>query len=838
MQINNQTIPGNLKTHDKPLELKQGEVYRAIIKDRSSSNEATVQIRGREVNVTFEGKTPIQDRVMIQISGTQNQVAQVRTISETPRTIINNHQSETANLNQVLRSLGVSSPSKELRQAAQIVLDKGVPLSQESVSHLRNFVEKEKGPIEQRLNTVQAVANKRLEITTNHLRSVHEALHGRPLNEVLTNIAKEIDPKFEFRREANENRQFPVDSSRNDNRSLNDVKVNNRTEMGSQIDNQNRTNDQRVMENRPVQERQLSNQVRQVIEQVQREPNVQRLIEQVRNEVVNNPRVDREVARQVDRGVNEARVLQQSGHQIPARDRLVQTLQMAERELNNKTNNIENQQFRSTNQQDQSSALKADDPLTKMLLTLQKEGDFNKVTKQIRELSQTSSFDRPTQETIERTVQDAEQIKSQGKELAARQNLLNSLNEIGQQVKPEQPATMAENRQYEVNEMFQGQQLSSKDLIVQTVTEKLAKTQNEFKQLQREITRNLDNSQRLLDMYKNQAQKQIKPILESTIKKIDNAILKSELMLFTDMKTEKNLMKASSQLAEAKKYLNKGNYQEASRIVQEVKTMIEKLVFKPSETKVKHFITKEQQNQEQSSTPRQLLQQFDEMTRQSAVREGSARQAFEMIRGLGLNRDSELAQILAGSRNSSEQEANQNLKSVLMKLMKSEDENVLRQSRQALANITGQQLLSKSDSNNNLQSIFMNLPFLLQDKVENLQVFVNSRKEGQEIDWENCNLYFLIETRKLGDVGILVTSTDRKLSLTIKNDQPFFKERMEPLAELCKENLKEVGYNITSLNFTKMTNANNQQKQTEQGQEEQQEKLMPIFTGKGYDFKI
>jgi hypothetical protein len=388
-----------------------------------------------------------------------------------------------------------------------------------------------------------------------------------------------------------------------------------------------------------------------------------------------------------------------------------------------------------------------------------------------------------------------------------------------------------------MNEGFQTQQLSSKDFIVQTVTEKLAKAHGDFKLLQREITRNLDTIQRLTEAFKSQAANQVKPLLETTIKKIDHAILKSELMLFTDMKTEKSLLQASSQLADAKKLLNKGNYQEANRIVQEVKSMIEKLEFKPSETKVMHFITKEEQNLINRTNQQQLLQQFDAMTKRAAEQEPTARQAFELVRGLGLNRDSEVAQLLA-SRRQVDGEPAQNMKQALMQVMKMEEEQgrVSQQTSQALANITGQQLLSKSD-NSSLQSMFFSLPFLLKDEVKNLQVFVNSRTEGQQVDWENCNLYFLIETKKLGEVGILVTATDRNLSLTIKNDQPSFKEKIEPLANVCKEKLKEVGYNIASLNFTKL-NAVQKRDVEKSKSEEALDRMTPTFTEKGFDFKI
>ncbi|OIJ20341.1 hypothetical protein BKP45_09785 [Anaerobacillus alkalidiazotrophicus] len=1084
MHINSQTISNQLKTHDNTPEFRQGEIHRATVKERSSQNEAILQIRGRDVPVKFEGNVPSNERIMIQVSGQSDQYVQVRAIADSSKTNSSATHSDTVNINHALRSLGVSNPSPELRQATQIILDKGVALNRESVQELRTFVEKEKGTLEQRLNTVQAVANKRLEVTINHLRPVHEALHGRPLNEVLTNIVKEIDPNFNLRREQTSMERQVSDQVRdvreqvqrepNVQRAVEQVRnevVNNPRvdrEIARQVDRaveesrmmhqsgreavgraqlvqalqtaereivrtEARQVEGRVPESRPAVERQVSEQVREVREQVQREPNVQRSVEQVRSEVVNHPRIDREVARQVERTVEESRVLHQSGREVAARERLIQALQTAEREIvrtearqvearvpegrpaverpvseqvrevreqvqrepnvqraveqvrNEVVNNpridrevarqveraveesrimhqkgrrsagraqlvqalqtaereivrtearqvegrvpesspaVERQvseQVREVREQVQrepnvqrsidqvrnevanhprlnhdlvpqlekilneaqslnrnghesiaknhlvqslvniekmlknnhqtmetqlSSVGKRDsinqvELVNQMKSTIQKEGDFQKVISQLQNDVEKALFEHPIKKQIINSLEDATKLNEQGRELAARQQLMQTFTTVEQQVANTDQTIQLEAQQYTMNDNFQSQQLSSKNMIVQTITEKLAQAQVDFKSLQREIARNLDNIQRLTEAFKSQSIKQVKPLLETTIKKLDNTILKSEMMLLTDMKTEKRLMQASSQLAEAKKLLTKGNYQEANKIVQEVKTMVEKLEFKPSETKVKHFITREEQNIQNRPPSQQIIQQFDEMTRRTAATQDfSARQAFELVRGLGLNRDNEVAQMLASGREG-DSEPNQNMKTALMQLMKMEEEQgrVSQQTNQALANITGQQLLSKSDSNSNLQSMFFSLPFLLEDEVENLQVFVNSRNEGQQVDWENCNLYFLIETRKLGEVGILVTTTDRNLSLTIKNDQPFFKERIEPLAALCKENLKDVGYNITSINFTKLNATPSSNNGQEKGRDEQ-ENMTPTFTEKGFDFKI
>ena len=100
---------------------------------------------------------------------------------------------------------------------------------------------------------------------------------------------------------------------------------------------------------------------------------------------------------------------------------------------------------------------------------------------------------------------------------------------------------------------------------------------------------------------------QAKQVLEATITKLDHAILKSDMMLFTDMKTEKQLLQASSQLAEAKKLLAKGQHVEAGKIVHEMKNLIEKVVFQPSQQKIVHYVKGESLALNQSAPEQQLL---------------------------------------------------------------------------------------------------------------------------------------------------------------------------------------------------------------------------------------
>jgi hypothetical protein len=295
--------------------------------------------------------------------------------------------------------------------------------------------------------------------------------------------------------------------------------------------------------------------------------------------------------------------------------------------------------------------------------------------------------------------------------------------------------------------------------------------------------------------------------------------------------TEKQLMKASSQLAEARKRLNKGDYSGAQKIVKEVKDVLAKMQFKPSDVKVKHFVANE--SLKFAGSPKEFLTQMNKTVQPFAL-EPSARQMFETIRRLGLTHDYEVAESLVFKGNN-EEVPQQNMKAMFLKLAQSGNEQVAQQAEQALNNLTGQQLLNKFDAGTNVQSFFFTLPLLLQNEVRSIKVYVNSRKDGERIDWENCSLYFLLETKKLGDIGILLNANERNLSITFRNDKEDFAEKIQPLIDVAKERLEEIGYHVTGVNVTKLTKENIQLKESKPIS---QPPSYATFTEKGYDFTI
>ena len=198
MQVKGQIIHQKTVAPEAPLELKQGEVYSASIKEKVNNSEAILQIRGKDVAVKFADGVPAdQGRITVQVNGQSDGHVNVKTIATESS---KNVSSE----NKVLVSLGLSEKdSAVVKQAVKTLLEKGSPLTKEIVSDLKSFMTDGKDTVESKLETVRSLANKRLEATQPQLRAVHEALHGKPLNEVLTNLAKEIDPTFKLEKAPN-----------------------------------------------------------------------------------------------------------------------------------------------------------------------------------------------------------------------------------------------------------------------------------------------------------------------------------------------------------------------------------------------------------------------------------------------------------------------------------------------------------------------------------------------------------------------------------------------------------------------------------------------------------
>src|SRR4051812_31180958 len=89
MQVNSQHIHQKSVVPEVSLELKQGEVYRASMKEKLNGSEAILQIRGKDVHAKFaDGVPATEGRITVIANGQSDGLVNVKTIaSETSKTM-------------------------------------------------------------------------------------------------------------------------------------------------------------------------------------------------------------------------------------------------------------------------------------------------------------------------------------------------------------------------------------------------------------------------------------------------------------------------------------------------------------------------------------------------------------------------------------------------------------------------------------------------------------------------------------------------------------------------------------------------------------------------------
>lgn len=336
--------------------------------------------------------------------------------------------------------------------------------------------------------------------------------------------------------------------------------------------------------------------------------------------------------------------------------------------------------------------------------------------------------------------------------------------------------------------------LKGKDYLVTEITPRLREAAQSFKEIKRDIVNNLDMAARCIKESGASAAYNAKVNLQKTIDLLDKAILKSDIALFGDMKLEKELLKSDSMLQKAKTLLDKGDYDKAWDIVNKVKSSIEALNWKPSNSRIVHMASLKEELMESSNAEDKLRTAFKALNDNFKNQDYTPRKVYEAIRLLGGDHEGETARFLAGEKMDQE-DLHNNIKSLLMRL--TDKDGITSELAQK---ISGNQLLNK-DSNGLLQSMFFALPLVINGKISDMKVYINSKKDEKKLDWQNCSIFFLIDTKKLGETGVLLQASGGNLNITVKNDRDDLKEKANPLLQGFRENLKELGYEIGSINF-------------------------------------
>lgn len=446
--------------------------------------------------------------------------------------------------------------------------------------------------------------------------------------------------------------------------------------------------------------------------------------------------------------------------------------------------------------------------------------DLSKVLlKAINEMKQAVNYrmEDMAEKILNKTINEINNVLGENDEISKKDSLKDKiLDENNKTVKKE--ITEREIEDY-VKSSLSTLAVSGKDYIVTEITERLKSIAENFKEVKLEITRNLGMT---LGHIKEESRSDIQnahSILEKTIEQLDKTILKGDITLFTDMKTEKELVKASGDLAKAKGFLEKGDYEKALQLTDKVKDLFERMNWRPSHSKIIHYTKSNQVIQEAHSDKEVLKGAVNNYINTVNQGKGSGRMIYEALRMLGADHEGGTARFLAmrniirssdtplflDTDNMSKEDIEFNIKSSLLKMLENNTDQKDSSVTQMIDKITGQQLLSKSDKGQ-FQTMFLNLPTIVGRSLKDAKLFINSRKEKERLDWENCSIYFLIETDRLGETGILLNSTGRNVSVKIKNDRADFEDKVKPLINNFKTNLVELGYEIGSVSFSKLKN--------------------------------
>jgi hypothetical protein len=797
MQVNNRNIGSSTSISDNHTPIRKGDIGQVVIKERLNNHEAIVAIKGQEMKAKFDGPIPANDRIMAEVVSISDEgEALIKPLANNPSSNTNSKDAIT----QIMTKLGVDpSTQPQLKEALNLMIGKGFPISKETISTLQEFFKADPGTIDEKLATIHALVQRKIDITPTQLKAVHDALHGKPVSGELQKVLDRAGISIVT------NLADKLVSSNPNKQQIHEII--------SQIRKQLKENPDHFKN----------------ITSILEKSNI-KLPNDIKNEMLKATQIiEAGHSRKLTAPLDGAKLLQIGIHKM---DSLLSSL-IGEKGATNFANS-ENLDVLNIDPQEQ-AAMGLQKKFQSVLKVVQKESDINKVIQAAAQL-----LEELPNESLSSSIEKATQFTEQGRELAARKELTKAFVQMEQenaqlQQKLANPTPLTQAEQYYINEAIQSINLDSKNIIVTEISKMLSQLATDFKKMKQDITKNLDQFNTIAQSNKPVSPTQVKQLLESSIKQLDHAIMKGNYLLYTDMSTERKLLTASSQLAEAKNLIMKGNLADANQLVKDVKTQLEQMIFKPSDVRVKHFVAEQSMLLKEMHPPKQLAQLLQQAIQPFPEQDHSARQIFESVRRMGLTHESEVAHNLIGTTKG-EHEVQTNLKSTLMKMIQL-DEGQMKNTQpleQALANLTGQQLLNKQDSSG-IQNIFMQLPILLSKQVENVKVFINSQKKGEKIDWENCSLYFVLETKKLGDVGILVNANNRTLSITLKNDREQFAEKMEQFTEVSIERLKEVGYHVGSIQFKPFTQRENEKKNSG---ETLKEASQPTFTKKGYDYTI
>ncbi len=340
---------------------------------------------------------------------------------------------------------------------------------------------------------------------------------------------------------------------------------------------------------------------------------------------------------------------------------------------------------------------------------------------------------------------------------------------------------------------------TTKTYLVTEVTVKMTEVKATFDQFKKDALNNINQG------IEKASSKTIAEVVTKVAEKLDDLIMKSDLTLYTDMKTERKLIGISSNLQNVLN-LAKTDPNEALKALKETKAKLDKLLFQPSKEKVEVVLKSEAEKM--AGIEKAMLSQ------EVAKVGTSAKSVLDLMRSLGLNHEVELMdQIFSNGSDSTDlsDDTKFNLKQMLLNLT-SEDledqQQLVKSIEKGISQLTGQQLLNKPEIQSDTQSMFFNLPLNLGEQTQNMKLYVKARKDVQKMDWENCSMYVLVDLNRYGETGIRIQANQKQLSVSISNESDEIMTVIAPFVSDIMAEFKEIGYNPGEIKYVPFTPEN------------------------------
>ncbi|MEA1974905.1 MAG: hypothetical protein U9N10_05000, partial [Bacillota bacterium] len=292
-----------------------------------------------------------------------------------------------------------------------------------------------------------------------------------------------------------------------------------------------------------------------------------------------------------------------------------------------------------------------------------------------------------------------------------------------------------------------------------------------------------------------------KPESSDLLRVIDNfekVIMKSDITLYTSMKQEKELIKLASKLEASKEYLDDNNPNKAKLLLKEVKKELDKINFEPKDIKVKSFMKKEANKIlfNEKSNYKDVCNTFSKKNK-------GVREILEVLRATGINHDSEMVQKIEKSDFNKLEISN--LKDIVLSVMKTNEGKMLSELKNVVKNVTGNQLQNKLEVKSNTQQMHLSIPYEVNSKIQSLDLYINSKKENEKIDWKNSTLYFVINLKKYGETGIRISATNKVVNMNIKNDSDTFRSVSKEMFNMFLDELSKEGFIKGQVNYSVFT---------------------------------